>query len=74
MGKVPDPVRPAELPTAGRVVMFKDKLTDLHHQLWGDSRCDCGVCLSRWVMERLIVMRSRLESLELDQQEPTDRC
>ena len=54
--------------------MFKDKLTDLHRQLWGDSRCDCGVCLSRWVMERLIVMRSRLESLELDQQEASERC
>ena len=50
--------------------MFKSKLTQLHHQLWGDhTRTDCPHCFSVWLAQRLAAMRSRLELLELDQQE-----
>ena len=53
--------------------MFKDKLTDLHRQLWGDhARTDCPHCFNWWLAQRLAAMRSRMELLELERQEAGD--
>ena len=68
LGQIPGHVRCAELPTAGRSIMLRDFRTKLHKRLWGDhARRDCPVCLSQWVMERLITMRDRIELSELQE-------
>ena len=55
-------------------MMFKSKLTQLHRQLKGSRDEDCPHCFSVWLAQRLAAVRSRLESLELDRQEASERC